>query len=71
MSKSCEGLLKEFARCLLESDCVKDGRPYKECAKLGEGEGVSPECVGIRMTYFRCKRGQLDMTTRIRGNKGY
>lgn len=23
MSKSCEGLLKEFARCLLDSDCVK------------------------------------------------
>lgn len=38
---------------------LQEGRPYKECAKLGEGEGVSPECVGIRMTYYRCKRGQV------------
>ncbi len=27
MSKSCQGLLQEFVRCLLDSDCVKASVP--------------------------------------------
>lgn len=36
-----------------------------ECAK------VSEECAGLRYTFFRCKHGQIDPRTRIKGNKGY
>lgn len=32
-------------------------RPYKECA--GEkAPNITSECVGLRETYFNCKRGQ-------------
>ncbi|XP_008812861.3 cytochrome c oxidase assembly factor 5 [Phoenix dactylifera] len=71
MSKSCKGLAMELVKCLSESDCVKvEKRPYRECA--GEKvPSIPSECVGLRETYFNCKRGQVDMRARIRGNKGY
>ncbi|KAL4443481.1 hypothetical protein ABPG75_011218 [Micractinium tetrahymenae] len=65
MSKSCKGLLKELVKCLRESDCMKEGKPIKECAKQ------APECDGLRNAYSACKRGQLDARSRLRGNKGY
>ncbi|RAL41436.1 hypothetical protein DM860_010230 [Cuscuta australis] len=71
MSKSCKGLAMELVKCLSESDCVKgQNRPYRECAKE-TSPCISSECVGLRETYFNCKRGQVDMRARIRGNKGY
>ncbi|CAN6167682.1 unnamed protein product, partial [Urochloa humidicola] len=71
MAKSCKGLAMELVKCLSETDCVKvQKRPYKECA--GEKvPNITSECVGLRETYFNCKRGQVDMRARIRGNKGY
>ncbi|KAJ0969383.1 hypothetical protein J5N97_022260 [Dioscorea zingiberensis] len=70
MSKSCKGLAMELVKCLSETDCVKvENRPFRECA--GEKPpSISSECVGLRETYFNCKRGQVDMRARIRGNKG-
>ena len=29
------------------------------------------ECGGKKQVYLKCKRGQMDMRTRMRGNKGY
>ncbi|CAL6418822.1 unnamed protein product [Bathycoccus prasinos] len=29
------------------------------------------ECVVKKQVYLKCKRGQMDMRTRMRGNKGY
>lgn len=67
MSKSCKGLLKEYIKCLSESDCVKEeGKDIRACNK-----DTPPECLGIRSAYFTCKRGQVDGTKRIRGNKGF
>ena len=74
MSKSCSGLLQELVRCLSESDCIKvEKKSYSECvARGGDGDdGVPKKCLGLRATYAKCKLGQLDMRTRIRGNKGY
>ncbi|BAF25604.1 hypothetical protein OsI_32066 [Oryza sativa Indica Group] len=58
MAKSCKGLAMELVKCLSETDCVKvQKRPYKECA--GEKvPNITSECVGLRETYFNCKRGQ-------------
>ncbi|RAL41429.1 hypothetical protein DM860_010223 [Cuscuta australis] len=57
MSKSCKGLAMEMVKCLSESDCVKvQNRPYRECAKE-TSPCISSECVGLRETYFNCKRG--------------
>ncbi|KAF4386626.1 hypothetical protein F8388_006581, partial [Cannabis sativa] len=71
MAKSCKGLAMELVKCLGESDCVKvENRSFRECA--GEkSPSIPSECVGLRETYFNCKRGQVDMRARIRGNKGY
>ena len=72
MSKSCKGLLDELVRCLSESDCVrKQGKTHAECAAVNDTRSVPARCLGIRATYAKCKLGQLDMRTRIRGNKGY
>ncbi|GAV84160.1 Pet191_N domain-containing protein, partial [Cephalotus follicularis] len=58
MSKSCKGLAMELVKCLSESDCVKvEKRPYRECAGR-MSPSISSECVGLRETYFNCKRGQ-------------
>ena len=43
----------------------KEGKTAKECGKEVE------ECQGLRDAFFTCKRGQIDNTNRIRGNKGY
>ncbi|KAG2242209.1 hypothetical protein Bca52824_095948 [Brassica carinata] len=69
MAKSCKGLAEELVKCLSESMCVKDEkRSIRDCA--GEKSPCIPsECVGLRETYFNCKRGQVDMRARIRGNK--
>ncbi|PON88951.1 Cytochrome c oxidase assembly protein PET [Trema orientale] len=66
-----KGLAMELVKCLGESDCVKvEKRSFRECA--GEkSPSIPSECVGLRETYFNCKRGQVDMRARIRGNKGY
>ncbi|KAL2622645.1 hypothetical protein R1flu_002850 [Riccia fluitans] len=65
MSKSCKGLALELVKCLSESPCMKEqNRSYRDCA--GEKVPVIPtECVGLRETYYQCKRGQVDMRTRI------
>ncbi|KAG9131190.1 hypothetical protein Leryth_006054 [Lithospermum erythrorhizon] len=64
MAKSCKGLAMELVKCLSESDCVKvEGRSYRECAKE-QSPLISSECVGLRETYFNCKRGQVDMRAR-------
>lgn len=64
--KSCKGLLHDFVECLANSDCVqKEGKSASECGK------IVVECQALRKAYFTCKRGQIDNTKRIRGNKGY
>ncbi|GLU02660.1 hypothetical protein SLE2022_199020 [Rubroshorea leprosula] len=71
MSKSCKGHAVELVNCLSESDCIKvQKRSYRECA-AEKSPLKSSKCVGLRETYFNCKRRQVDMRARIRGNKGY
>ncbi|CAN1271387.1 Mitochondrial protein pet191 homolog [Linum perenne] len=62
MAKSCKGLAAELVKCLSESDCVKvENRSIRDCA--GEkSPSVPSECVGLRETYFNCKRGQVRFT---------
>ncbi|CAL9214478.1 unnamed protein product [Arabidopsis halleri] len=59
MAKSCKGLAEELVKCLSESICVKgEKRSIRDCA--GEKSPCIPsECVGLRETYFNCKRGQI------------
>ncbi|WMV22008.1 hypothetical protein MTR67_015393 [Solanum verrucosum] len=59
MAKSCKGLAVELVKCLSESDCVKvEKKSFRECAKE-KSPCIPSECVGLRETYFNCKRGQV------------
>jgi len=70
MSKSCKGLLKQLFECLDKSDCVqKQGKSVVQCAR--SESGVPDECMSLRYAFTHCKKGMLDMRTRIRGNKGH
>ncbi|RXH91250.1 hypothetical protein DVH24_020273 [Malus domestica] len=59
MAKSCKGLATELVKCLSECDCIKvEKRSFRECA--GEkSPSISSKCIGLRETYFNCKRGQV------------
>eukprot|EP01134_Creolimax_fragrantissima_P002785 CFRG2785T1 len=65
---SCAPLREEFVKCLLESDCIRvDKKHASECVK--PDSGLSDECRNLQKLFFECKRGQLDMRNRFRGNK--
>jgi cytochrome c oxidase assembly factor 5 len=72
MSKSCSGMLAEFLDCVESSACVKKhGHTLKQCASPTWTEHAPSECEVKRSNYFACRKGQLDMRARLRGNKGY
>ena len=43
----------------------EDKLSVAECVKRAD------ECNALRYTYAECKRGQVNMRTRIQGSKGY
>jgi cytochrome c oxidase assembly factor 5 len=51
-----------------ETDCVKKNS-LKACVK--DGALFPSQCSIQREVYLSCKRGQFDMRSRLRGNKGY
>ncbi|QDZ19995.1 cytochrome c oxidase assembly protein [Chloropicon primus] len=66
MPKACEGVMKDLAKCIADSKCIQeDMLSIEECVKRAE------ECSALRYTYSECKRGQVNMRTRIQGKKGY
>lgn len=70
MSTSCSGLLDQLVRCVANSECVsRQGRSIKDC--IQDAKGVPESCASVHATYVQCKKNQVDMRTRIRGNKGY
>ncbi|CEF97329.1 Cytochrome c oxidase assembly protein PET191 [Ostreococcus tauri] len=72
MSKSCKGSLDDYLDCIERSACVAtEKRDPRDCAKGANGAERPSECETKRGNYLQCRRGQLDMRTRLRGNKGY
>jgi len=67
--RPCDGLRVDLKRCLLQSECCIGGKKTPlQCLQDNE---VSSECQALRVAFFECKRGLLDMRTRFRGRKGY
>ena len=63
MSSSCTEQRQALLECLADSDCLNvEGKSIKVCL---EQVGV---CKEVRNALFLCKRGQLDMRKRIKGN---
>ncbi len=72
MSSSCRAVADELAKCIRASPCMAEGgkRDFHECLKGNERE-ITPECTRVRQLYFECKRAQLDMRKRFRGNPAF
>ena len=48
---------------------MQKGHTLKACVK--DGKLFPSACQAQREVYLSCKRGQFDMRSRLRGNKGY
>ena len=65
MASSCTENRQALLECLADSPCFLSGKPIKECVQLPvDASG----CQELNRAWFECKRGQLDMRKRIKGN---
>ena len=64
---ACKDAGQQLVLCMERAPCVTQGRhaSISDCLKAGDTEG----CEALRRGYFECRRGQLDMRSRIRGRK--
>lgn len=62
MASSCAKERHNLIECLADSQCIADGRSISQCMELDES------CRALRVAFYTCKRGQLDMRKRIKGN---
>ena len=65
MASSCSEQRQSLLECLADCDCIAQGKSIKECVTLPvDASG----CKELNRAWFECKRGQLDMRKRIKGN---
>ena len=64
---ACKDAAQQLVLCMEKAPCVTQHRhpTISACLKAGDTEG----CDSLRRGYFECRRGQLDMRTRIQGRK--
>eukprot|EP00316_Scyphosphaera_apsteinii_P006990 CAMPEP_0119322872 /NCGR_PEP_ID=MMETSP1333-20130426/59392_1 /TAXON_ID=418940 /ORGANISM="Scyphosphaera apsteinii, Strain RCC1455" /LENGTH=88 /DNA_ID=CAMNT_0007330207 /DNA_START=18 /DNA_END=284 /DNA_ORIENTATION=- len=62
MASSCSSQKQALLACLADSPCMQQGNTIEQCMEL------DPDCRALRMALTTCKRGQLDMRKRIKGN---
>ncbi|KAG8470601.1 hypothetical protein KFE25_009022 [Diacronema lutheri] len=65
MANSCVRLREQLLECLADSACIQGGKAMEECMAVRDEEGG---CLSKRLLYMQCKRGQLDMRNRFKGN---
>jgi hypothetical protein len=68
MAKSCKEIAQSLVDCMKNTHCVQNGGNIRECMKKTEGEEL---CKELKFEYFSCRRGALDMRTRIQGQKAF
>jgi len=66
MSTSCTSIKEMLLKCVRKTPCADRGGTVKECL---EDPSLPEECASIKRMFFECRRGQLDMRNRIRGNR--
>ena len=62
MASSCHLQRTALLEALAVSTCISEGRSIKECIE------VDAKCSALNVALYNCKRGQLDMRKRIKGN---
>ncbi len=50
---------------------MPNARNQEDKLSIQECMAKAGECDGLRYTYAECKRGQVNMRSRIQGTKGY
>jgi hypothetical protein len=65
MGKSCKDVAQSLVECTKKTKCVKNGGSIRDCIK----ENTEGDCQEFLTAYYLCKRGSLDMRTRIQGPK--
>ena len=63
-----QGLAEELEDCLRKCECAKRGKDPMECLREKD---VPDACLDLQRGLFECRRGQLDMRRRLRGNPGH
>mgnify|MGYP002836593425 CR=1 FL=1 len=78
MAKSCKEVAQSLIDCMQKTECMKKGGDLRTCMKAhevrnadGSADVTGGECQELRTAYFNCKRGSLDMRSRIRGQRVY
>ncbi|EKX45409.1 hypothetical protein GUITHDRAFT_108676 [Guillardia theta CCMP2712] len=66
MSTSCKNLKNKLLICISTTPCANRGGTVKQCLQDNE---LPEDCKKIRQMFFECRRGQMDMRNRIRGNR--
>ncbi|KAK1070264.1 hypothetical protein LTR74_004180 [Friedmanniomyces endolithicus] len=70
MPASCKDIRAALALCLQSSDCVLINRNTPaDCLRPPLSATLPTQCLQLRHGYGECKRGQIDMRKRFRGNK--
>lgn len=65
MANSCTKQREALLKCLSQTECMAKGGTVEDCLNLTDEEGG---CMSARISYMQCKRGQLDMRNRFKGN---
>ncbi|KAK6504300.1 hypothetical protein TWF506_002504 [Arthrobotrys conoides] len=68
MPSSCKELYNAVVDCLRESECVKNGNSPADCIRMPLKETLPSQCRGLLQAYGECKRRNIDMRYRFRGN---
>ena len=72
MGKSCKDVADSLIECMRKTQCMKNGGDLRSCLKAtNESASDVVDCQELRAAYFTCKRGGLDMRSRIRGVRVY
>lgn len=71
MAKSCKEVAQSLIECMQKTECMKKGGELRTCMKNEGNSDGGGECQELRAAYFNCKRGSLDMRSRIRGQRVY
>jgi len=59
-------LKRDLVECVRTSECYKQGYPWGECFR--KKDELPFDCQQLIQTYYYCKRGQIDMRNRLKGN---
>ncbi|KAK6335905.1 hypothetical protein TWF730_003279 [Orbilia blumenaviensis] len=69
MPSSCKELRSAVVECLRTSDCIaKQGYSPAECIRMPLKEQLPTQCQQLLHAYGECKRRNIDMRYRFRGN---